>query len=261
MSATNEELVQLVTNQARDLLTQIRKDVEETSNLTEDDRKNCEAICQRVETEHTRLKTEFLRESLKLIDQALQTSDKERLRQIHETWSWVLNNITHQCENLAGPLIEVLRVLSRNNPEMEIKYAAFMTGTVVSSVLAGVTIGIIIVHYRSSSLLPSEYENIPGAAIGLLLAVVGATGYIIGKLMATNARSVYQKGIDFARYILLKYFPNNNNINSTNYTSEPEIAKMIKNSIDTLNINEDLWQNHEALDIIKQSIQRQLQCL
>ena len=56
MSATNEELVQLVTNQARDLLTQIRKDIEETSNLTEDDRKNCEAICQRVETEHTRLK-------------------------------------------------------------------------------------------------------------------------------------------------------------------------------------------------------------
>jgi F0F1-type ATP synthase assembly protein I len=260
MAAANEELVKLVTNQARDLLAQIRKDIEESSTLTDDDRKNCEAICQRVETEHKRLKSEFLRESLNLIDQALATSDEQRLKQIHQTWSWALDNVTHQCENLAGPLIEVLQVLTRNNPEMETKYAAFVTGTVVSSVLTGVVIGIIIAHYRSSSPLQSEYENIPGVTIGLLLAIACATGCIIGKITSTNIRSVYQKWLDSVRYLLVKCFPSYAK-NPIDISSEPEIAKVIKNSMDTLNINEELWRNHEALEIIKQSVQSQLQCL
>ncbi|CAF1340660.1 unnamed protein product [Rotaria sordida] len=141
MAAANEELVQLVTNQARDLLAQIRKDIDETSNLTEDDRKNCEAICQRVENEHARLKIEFLRESLNLIDQALQTSDEQQLKQIHQAWSWTLDNVTRQCENFAGPLVEVLRILSRNNPEMETKYATFITDSFALKLITGTYTG------------------------------------------------------------------------------------------------------------------------
>jgi hypothetical protein len=195
-----------------------------------------------------------------LIDQALATSDEQRLKQIHQTWSWALDNVTRQCENLAGPLIEVLQVLSRNNPELETKYAVFITGTVVSSVLAGVAIGTIIAHYYSGSPLQSEYENIPAVSIGLLLAIVCATGYIIGKITSTNIRSVYRKWLDSAHYVLAKCFSSNIK-NPLNNSSEPEIAKVIKNWIDTLNINEDLWRNHEALEIIKQSVQSQLQYL
>jgi hypothetical protein len=225
--------------------------------LTEQDRQNCETICKRVEVEHTRLKIEFLRTPLWLIDQALGTSDPERLRQIHQAWSLALENVTQQCEKLAGPLIEVLQVLSRNNPQMEIKYSGVMTGAIVSSILVGVIVGVIIVRCHPSCLLQLGGKNTLVVAIAPLLGIVCATTCVIGTLMSTNLRTVYRKWLDSVPAILAKFFPNYID-SGINGTSESDVAMVIKNSIDKLNIDEDIWHNPEALEMIKQSIQNQL---
>jgi hypothetical protein len=255
MAAANAELVELVTNQAKDLLAQIEKDIKETSKLTEKDRENCMAICQRVEIEHTRLKIEFLRTSLRLIDQALATSDPEKLRQIHQAWSLALENVMRQCENLAGPLIEVLQILSRNNPEIETKYSGILVGTVLPSVLAGLAIGATIAYRHPDYFLRMGSQNI--SALARLLAIVGGTTYVIGKITSTNLRNVYQNWREFVRSFLGKYLPNY--IDSvTTGASEPDVVMVIKSSIDKLNIDENVWHNHEALEMIKESIQSQL---
>jgi hypothetical protein len=260
MSTSNEELVALVITETKHLLAGIRKDIEETKVLTEEDRKNCAAICQRVETEHTRLKIEFLNESLILINQALETLDQQKLMQIHRAWSLALQNVTRQCETFAGPLMKVLEILSQNDQEMKTKYAGVLTGTVASSVLVGIAVGLIIIHCHPGGFLQLGFENILANAIAPLLAIVLATGCVIGKITSIDLRTAHRKGLDFARSILAKHFPNY--IDSPiNDSSQLEVAMVIKKSIDTLHINEAIWQNREALEMIKNSIQNQLKDL
>ncbi|CAF1566131.1 unnamed protein product, partial [Didymodactylos carnosus] len=211
----------------------------------------------RVETEHTRLKIEFLNESLILIDQALETSDQQKLIQIHEAWSLALENVTRQCENLAGPLTEVFQVLSRNDQEMETKYTGVITGTVASSILVGIAVGLIITHCHPGSFLQYGCEKI--LPIAPLLAIVLATGCAIGKITSTDVRTVQRK-LDSARSILAKHF--SNYIDSpTNGSSKSEVAIFIRKSIDMLNINEDIWQSREALEMMKDSIRSELKHL
>jgi hypothetical protein len=260
MAAANEELGQLVTNQARDLLAQIRKDIEGSSTLTDDDRKNCEAICQRVETEHKRLKSEFLRESLNLIDQALATSDQQRLKQIHQTWSWALDNVTRQCKSLAGPLIELLEVLSRRDANLKKKYAAFLTGAVVSSILAGAAVVVLAFHSHPGCAFQLAAEAVALVAGGSLIAIAIAFGFITGCISTARLRSVYQKCSDSVRLILVKFFPDCFN-NSSKDPSNSDLATVIKDGIDTLNIKEDMWQNSIALASIKRAAENQLRNL
>jgi hypothetical protein len=260
MAAANAELVQLVTNQAKDLLAQIEKDIVETSKLTEDDRKNCMEICQRVETEYTRMKIEFLRTSLRLIDQALGTSDGEKLRQIHQAWSLALENVTRLCKTLVGPLMEVLRVLSRQDGNLRLKYASLMTGTIVSSALAGAAIGVLAFHAHPGCGFQLAAEVAIAVAGGALLAIAIALGCLSGCITIARLRTVYQRCSDSVRLMLAKCFPDCFN-GSAKDPSDSDLAMVIKNAIDTLNIKDDIWKNPVALEVIKDSAQNQLKHL
>jgi len=77
--SANEKMVQQITEQTIDLIASIKNNISQAISLTEDDRKNCEAICQQARTEFNRLNMQFLQETLILIDQALNTSDQQIL--------------------------------------------------------------------------------------------------------------------------------------------------------------------------------------
>ncbi|CAF0860339.1 unnamed protein product [Didymodactylos carnosus] len=250
MATANEELVELVTKQAMDLLAEIRKDVEETKALTEEDRKNCMAICHRVETEHTRLKIEFLNESLILIDQALETSDQQKLIQIHEAWSLVLKNVTHQCKTLVGPLMEVLRVLSRQDKNLGRKYAGLLAGAVVSSILCGAAVVVLIAHAHPGCCLQLATEAVLAVSVGALIAIAIALGCIAGCISIARLRIVYRKCSDSVRLILVKWFPHCFD-GSSKDPSDSELANVIEQSINTLNIKQDIWRNRTALEMLK----------
>ncbi|CAF4232973.1 unnamed protein product [Rotaria magnacalcarata] len=217
-----------------------------------------ESICQRVETEHTRLKIEFLKTSLRLINQALETSDEENLRQIHQAWSLALENVMRQCENLIGPIKEVLQILSDNNPEIETKYSGVLASTVLSSSLAGLAIGATIIYRHPDYFLRVAQANMPG--LDRLLAIVCTTTYVIGKITSTNFHAVYRNWRDYVRSIMVKYLPNYIDSSITD-TSETDIVTVIKSSIYKIDIYENVWHKPEELNMIKESIQSQLEHL
>jgi hypothetical protein len=256
MTTSNEELVALVTNQAKDLLAGIRKDIEETKALTEEDRKNCAAICQRVETEYTRLKIEFLNESLILIDQGLENSDQQKLMQIHRAWSLALKNVTQQCKNLVGPLMEVLRVLSRKDKNLKRKYARLLGGAVLCSILSGAAIVVLVAHFHPGCPFQLAVEAVIIVAGGALLAIAIAVGCITGCMSLARLRVVYRTCSDSVRLILNRCFPDCFD-GSSKDPSDSDLANVIQKAVDTLNITEDIWQNRPALEMLKRSAQSQ----
>ncbi|CAF1415895.1 unnamed protein product [Adineta ricciae] len=75
--------------------------------------------------------------------------------------------------------------------------------------------------------------------------------------MSIDVYTAPRRLFDFGRSTLAKSFPNYFE-NPTHEPSGSEIATIIKNSIDTLNINEELWQDHQALESMKNSIRHEL---
>jgi hypothetical protein len=164
--SANEQAVQLITQQTTDLLATIKNDISKAKSLTEEDRKNCETICQQANTEYNRLKIQFLQETLTLIDQALNTSDQQILGQIHRAWSLQLDRVTRQCERIAGPLIEVMQILSKSDEQIGKKYWCFFGGAMVSFLLIGTAFGFFIAYYY-----PDSLENLVGKGIFLWVPV------------------------------------------------------------------------------------------
>lgn len=259
-AAADAELLGIITQQADDFLTEMQKDIKKTKEISEQDRQNCEAICLRIEAEQSRLKIEYLIESLHLFDRALKTSDQQILKQIRHAWSILLESVTRQCKTLAGPLLEVLQVLSRRDKILRRKYAGFVTGAVLSSLLVGATVALIIAHCHPGCIFHLAVELLVLVAGGAIIALLIAVGCIRGSVVMTRLRAIYRKCSDSVRLMLVKYFPDY----FDGVSKDPlksDLATVIKNSIDTLNIKEDLWVNQVALEMIKRSAERQLQHL
>jgi F0F1-type ATP synthase assembly protein I len=225
--SSNEQMVELITQQTIDFLATMKNDISQCKSLSEDDRKNCEAICQRASIEYNQLKMEFLRETLILIDKALNTSDEKDLGEIHLAWSLQLDYATHQCEHIAIPLIEVARILSKNDEQMEKKYWYCLGSSMVSLLLVGTAYGFFIAHYFPSSLV---------SLLGKGIFFMGA-----GTLAASGIAANYKK------IPALK-----------DDASTSELATKMKQSIATLNITEDMWHNSEILESIKEVAEARL---
>ncbi|CAF1361499.1 unnamed protein product [Adineta ricciae] len=239
----NEELEDFITIQVTGLVTEIRENIQRAKALTDDDRTNCLKILYQVENEHKRLKIEFYNKALFLIEEALQTSDPQK-------------NLG-QCKVIAGSLTEMLGVLSQSDERMKAKYACIITGSVASSLLVGITIGLIIVHCHPASFPQLGIQSTLAVSLAPLLGVVFATACFIRKITSANVFTVHRKLFDYGRSALAKCFPNYFE-NPTHESSGPEIATITRNSIDTFKINEDMWRDHQALATMKDSIRDEL---
>jgi hypothetical protein len=251
----NEQMVHLITQQTIDLLATMKTDISQAKSLTETDRKSCEAICQRAETEYNRLKMDFLQETLTLIDQALNTSDQQILQQIHCAWSLQLDHVTHQCERIACPLVEMLQMLSQSDEKIGKKYWFFLGGAVVSILLIGTAFGFFIACYYPLSLVQ---------LVGKGIFVMGA-GALATTAIAANCKTICMPQDDVCtneatRLILDKRFVNYWN-SETQDSSTSEWATRMKRTIVTLNITEDMWQNREVLESIKTFAEGQFKSL
>ena len=168
-----------------------------------------------------------------------------------------LETVTRQCKTLVGPLMEVLRVISRHNNKLRTKYAAFMSGAIISSILAGAAVTLLAFHSHPGCAFAIAGEVMLGVAGGALIAVAIALGCISGCISIARLRAVYRRCSDSVRLILAKCFPDCFDGSSKN-PSDSDLATVIKNAIDTLSIKEDMWQNPDALEVMKDSIQNQL---
>jgi hypothetical protein len=246
----NEQMVHLITQQTIDLLATMKTDISQAKSLTETDRKSCEAICQRAETEYNRLKMDFLQETLTLIDQALNTSDQQILQQIHCAWSLQLDHVTHQCERIACPLVEMLRILVRNDKSIRKKYWVYIGGATMSTLLAGIAIGFLIAHCHPGCPLQLAAEAIVLVSLGALAAIALGIGCIIGVIDINTIWTINQRCSDSVKLIINK-----------NFGQLAELTLLIKDSIATLKITEDMWQKHVVLASIRRSVDTELKHL
>jgi hypothetical protein len=156
--------------------------------------------------------------------------------------------------------MEVLRVLSRRDKKLKLKYASLMTGVIVSSILAGAAIAVLAFHSHPGCGFQLAAEAVLVVAGGALLAIAVALGCITGCISIARLRTVCQRCSDTVRLILAKCFPDCFD-GSSEDPSDSKLADVIKNAIDTLNMKEDIWQNPVALEVIKESAQNQLEHL
>jgi len=197
------------------------------------------------------LKIQFLQETLTLIDQALNTSDQQILGQIHRAWSLQLDRVTRQCERIAGPLIEVMQILSKSDEQIGKEYWCFLGGAMVSFLLIETAFGFFIAYYYPYSLINLISKGIFLLGVGTLAATVVATNY---KTICARESDAYTNKAP--RLVLTKPFQNSCNDRTEDSTASELITEM-KRSIATLNITEDMWRNHETLKSIKKSIEAQ----
>jgi hypothetical protein len=246
-NVANEKIVQSITEQTIGLLSTIKTDISQAKALNEEDRKNCEEICQRAEVEYNRLKKEFLEETLILINRALNTSNKNNLGQ--------LDHVTRQCGQIANPLIDIMLMLSRNDEQNEKKYWYFFGSAMISILLLGTAIGYFIAYYH-----PDSFGKMIGK--GTLLLGAGALAVTAIVASCTNICSQENGICSNENTQLVSARPLLNYFNGrTQNSSTSELATRMEQSIATFNITQDIWQNREALESIKKSVEVQLKNL
>ena len=81
---------------------------------------------------------------------------------------------------LLKPLMELLRVLSRRDANLKSKYAAFLSGAVVSSVLAGAAVVVLVFHAHPGCVFQLVAQAVGLVAGGALVAIAIAFGCITG---------------------------------------------------------------------------------
>ncbi|CAF1361517.1 unnamed protein product [Adineta ricciae] len=144
------------------------------------------------------------------------------------------NGSTKNCPNSRTLVIGV----GKSDAKLGKKYARFLTGAVLSSCLCGTVI------------LAAEVVFV--VAGGALLAIAVAVGCITDVCQWQRLRTVYSQCSDSVRLMLVSCFPSCFD-GATKDPTEAELASIIEKAVNTLNIKEDTWFNHPALQMLKGS--------
>jgi hypothetical protein len=250
----NEQMVQLITQQTRDFLAAMKNDISQCKSLNEEDRKNCEAICQRASTDYNQLKMEFLRETLLLMDKALNTSDQRELREIHLAWSLQLDYVARQCENITFPLIQMLEILSRNDKSFKRKYWGYLGGTTMATLLTGTAVGVLIAHCHPGCVLQLAAEAVLFVSLGALAAIAIGIGCLTGVIDMNTVWQTNQRCSDSIRLIINKKFGQFIN-SSGEVPSESQLTAVLKENLNQLKIAEDIWDKPIVLESFRRSVE------
>ncbi|CAF1455615.1 unnamed protein product [Adineta steineri] len=183
--------IKIISNQATQLIKQIQRDIKNEKELSKETSKTCNTILQNAQKQYIRIQIEFVEETKILITKTLEEPDIR----LHETWLHVFDMFATRCEQVAGPILQVLNSVALESNRLKHKYYSFVAGATTSSVVSTVLIGGLIVHYLPATVCGFTLTagGVVLAASGALLAAGLAIACIIGAMKIETIRAVYDK--------------------------------------------------------------------
>ncbi|CAF1344794.1 unnamed protein product [Adineta steineri] len=251
-------VIKIISNQATQLIEQIQRDIENENKLSERTYKTCNTILQDAHKDYIRIQIEFVEETKNLITKALQ----EPNIRFHKTWLHAFDMFAARCEQIAGPILQVLNSVALESSRLKDKYQKFVAGATASSVVFTVLIGGLITHFLPASIccFTLSAGAIALTAGGALLAAALAISCIIGAMNIASIRAVYDRCTSELQLLLTKYLPCIFNAQKNVITKE-ELNQAIKDSLNTFKIKEDVWTNVDILEMLERSTDRALDAL
>ncbi|UJR17879.1 hypothetical protein I4U23_004778 [Adineta vaga] len=251
-------VVKLISDQATQLIKQIQKDIENEKEISERTYKTCNAILQDAHKEYIRIQIEFIEETKILIMKALQ----EPNTRFHQTWLHIFDIAATKCQQITGPILQVLNSVALESNRLKHKYRSFVAGATAASVVSTVLIGALIMHYLPVSMccFTLSAGGVALAAGGALLAAGLAITCVIGAMNVSAIRIMYDKCTSEIQTLLTKYLPCLFNAQKNVVTTE-ELYQAIKDSLNAFKIKEDIWTNVDILEMLQRSTDRELEVL
>jgi hypothetical protein len=248
-------IVKLVSDQATNLIKQIQADIQNEKQLSDRTRETCDEILNNAHKEYIRTQIAFVEETKILIEKAL----REPHVKFHKTWLHIFDISTSYCEQITGPILQVLNSVAIESSHLQHKYHRLIGSAVASSIVCTVLVSGLVMHY-----LPDTLCCFTLSAGGVALAIYGALlvaglgiACIIGAMEVASIRAMYDKCTSELQTLLTKCMPYIFNAQKNVVTRE-ELYQAIKDSLNTFKIKEDVWTNVDTLEMLKRSTDREL---
>ncbi|CAF1451516.1 unnamed protein product [Adineta steineri] len=247
----NPPVIKIISNKTTELIGQIQSDIKNEKELSKVTYETCNKILQGVQKEYIRTQIEFVEETKILITKAL----KEPNIQFHKTWLQVFDMFATKCEQIAGPILQVLNSVALYSNHLKHKYRSFVTGATASSVLSTVLIGGLIIHFLPANIccFTLSVGAITLTAAGAVLAACLAIACVTGAITTATIRAVYNRCTNDLQLLLTKYFPYIFNAQK-NVITQKGLNQAIKDALNTFKIKEDIWTNVDTLEMLERSI-------
>lgn len=251
-------VIKVASDQATKLIEQIRNDIANEKKLSDRTYKTCNEILNNVQEEYIRIQIAFVEETKILIEKALHEPNVR----FHTTWMQVFDMFATQCEQITGPLLQVLNSVAMESDRLKHKYRAYVGGAVVFSAVFTVLIGGLIMHFLPASVccFTLSAGGVVVAAVGALLAAGIGIACVIGAIDIASIRALYHKCTNDIQTLLTKYLPFLFN-KQKNVVTRDELNQAIKDALNTFKIKADVWTNVDTLEMLKRSTDRELEAL
>ncbi|CAF4765961.1 unnamed protein product, partial [Rotaria sp. Silwood2] len=167
--------------------------------------KTCNEILNNAQKEYIRLQIAFVEETKILIEKAL----CEPHVRFHKTWMQVFDIFASQCQNITGPILQVLNSVAIESDRLKHKYRALVSSAVASSTVFTVLIGGLVMHFLPASIccFTLSAGALALATGGALLAAGLGIACIIGAMDVAAIRAIYDKCTSDLQTLLTKFMP------------------------------------------------------
>ena len=247
-----------LTGQTKNLITQIQEDIENEKQLSDRTCKSCTTILADSQKKYNRIQMAFIEETQILIQKAISDPSQK----YHQTWMHIFDIYTSQCEQLTGPILQVLNSVAIESARLRDKYRHLVAGATSATVIATVLIGGLVMHFLPASICCFTLTaGGVGASIGAAIVVAGlAIAFVSGAIKTETIRTTYDRCTSEIKLLLAKSFPSLLN-GKKNVITAHELNKTMREALNALKITKDVWLNLDTLEMLKRSAARELETL
>jgi len=246
----DEEAKNLLIEQTKILIQQIQEDIRNDQKLSDDTKKNCEAILNRAQRDYNTYLITFLEETKILINNARRKPISER-HPIQQAWNHAFNIHREQCKNIIGPILHVLNVLIADNKALQQKYRLYLAGGVLGTVIVGGSVIALGIHLRRAAASCPCFACSPvglGCIIGGICLTAALTLTLFRGCNSTERVSkIHEKCTQETQLFLITAFPKFFNDSNKPVTAE-ELEKVLSDAINILQVNDEIWSEDETLE-------------
>lgn len=252
------QLIRLLSDQVTNLIKQIQTDIQNEKEISSRTYKTCNQILDNANKEYIRIQIAFVEETKVLIEKAL----REPNVKFHATWLHVFDMFASQCQQITGPILQVLNAVAHESERLKHKYRAFIAGAVGSATVSTVLVVGLVMHFLPSSVccFTLTAGGVALATVGALLAAGLGIAFVIGAMNVAAIRALYDKCRYELQTLLTKYMPFIFN-EQKSVVNQQELNQAIKDALNTFKIKQDVWTNIDTLEMLIRSTDRELAAL
>ena len=265
MEAPNVEVDPLVqsfiVNGTKNLIVQIQNDIDQETDLSDRTYKTCSSILEKASKEYDRIRVAFVEDTKILLEKGRQQPVPQQRKNFHKPWMHALKIHTAACEQLIGPITQVLDSVSIESVRLRRKYRLLIFGASGCSLIVVGLVAVLFIDFCPAipvSLLTAA--GFIGVFSALALAVALLIQCITGAMCVKQIRAIYDRCTSQLKALMTKFMPNIFGKNKNTVTAK-DLQNAIKEALDAFKIEEESWEDLETLEMLVRQCDRVLDAL